>query len=117
METAIKPGIYDETLADGNLTTRTEDAYDMARFLARNEGLFVGISSAAAVFAAIQLARTLTEGLVVTILPDSGMKYLSERFWTEEYRLRCQAPPRCLASGKMMLRITTNLLDQIKPMA
>ena len=84
METAIKPGIYDETLADGNLVIQTEDAYSMARFLARNEGLFAGISSAAAVCAAIELARTLTEGLVVTILPDGGMKYLSERFWSEE---------------------------------
>jgi cysteine synthase B len=83
METAIKPGIYDETLADGDLTIHTEDAYGMARFLARNEGLFVGTSSAAAVCAAVQLARTLTTGLVVTILPDSGMKYLSERFWSE----------------------------------
>ena len=83
METAIKPGIYDEGLADGNLTIRTEDAYDMARFLARNEGLFVGISSAAAVCAAVQLAQTLTQGLVVTVMPDSGMKYLGERFWTE----------------------------------
>jgi len=84
METSIKPGIYDESLADENLTARTEDAYAMARFLARSEGLFVGISSAAAVFTAIRLAQTLEEGLVVTILPDSGLKYLSERFWTDD---------------------------------
>jgi cysteine synthase B len=84
METSIKPGIYDESLADENLTARTEDAYDMARFLARSEGLFVGISSAAAVFTAIRLAQTLEEGVVVTILPDSGLKYLSERFWLDD---------------------------------
>ena len=84
MESSIKPGIYDESLADGNLSARTEDAYDMARFLARSEGLFVGISSAAAVFTAIRLAQTLEEGVVVTIMPDSGLKYLSERFWKED---------------------------------
>ena len=83
METSIKPGIYDESLADENLTARTEDAYVMARYLARSEGLFVGISSAAAVYTAIRLAQTLEEGVVVTILPDGGYKYLSERFWTE----------------------------------
>ncbi len=83
METAIVPGIYSPSLADENITIRTEDAYEMARFLARNEGLFVGISSAAAVAAAVQVARELEDGIVVTVLPDSGMKYLSERFWEE----------------------------------
>ena len=83
MQTAIVPGIYDESLADENLTTRTEDAYAMARFLARHEGLFVGISSAAAVVAALTAARELEAGLVVTIMPDNGFKYLSERFWNE----------------------------------
>ncbi len=83
METAIKPGIYDESLADGDLTSGTEEGYEMGRFLARNEGLFTGISAAAAVVAAVQLAQELEQGVVVTILPDGGMKYLSERFWTE----------------------------------
>jgi S-sulfo-L-cysteine synthase (O-acetyl-L-serine-dependent) len=82
MPTAIKPGIYDESLADENVTVRTEDAYEMARFLAHQEGLFVGISAAAAVVAAVQVAQSLTAGTVVTILPDNGFKYLSERFWT-----------------------------------
>ncbi len=82
MPTAIRPGIYDEQLADANLTARTEDGYAMARFLARNEGLLVGVSAAANVFAAVQVARELDEGVVVTVLPDSGLKYLSERFWT-----------------------------------
>ena len=83
MESSIKPGIYDESLADGNLSARTEDAYAMARFLARNEGLFVGISSAASVVTAVRLAQTLEVAVVVTIMPDSGLKYLSERFWNE----------------------------------
>jgi len=84
MESAIKPGIYDENLADNNLTTGTEEAYEMARFLARSEGLFAGISSAAAVITAVRVAQELEKGVVVTIMPDSGMRYLSERFWTEE---------------------------------
>lgn len=83
IETAIKPGIYDPILADDDISLRTEAAYEMARFLARSEGLLVGISSAAAVVAAVQVARELEYGVVVTILPDSGMKYLSERFWEE----------------------------------
>jgi cysteine synthase B len=83
MPTAIKPGIYNEALADRETAVRTEDAYEMALFMARQEGLFVGISAAAAVVAAVQVARELEEGVVVTILPDNGFKYLSERFWKE----------------------------------
>jgi len=55
----------------------------MARQLAREQGLFVGVSAAAAVAAAVQVARELDQGLVVTILPDNGFKYLSDRFWSE----------------------------------
>ncbi|MFL7837462.1 MAG: PLP-dependent cysteine synthase family protein [Candidatus Promineifilaceae bacterium] len=84
MPTAIKPAIYDESLADGLLTANTEDAHAMARYLARHEGLFVGVSAAAAVFVAVKLARTLEQGVVATVLPDNGWKYMSESFWTEE---------------------------------
>ncbi len=83
MSTAIQPGIYDPYLADANVTVKTERAYEMARELARREGLFVGISAAAAVVAAIDVARELAEGVVVTVLPDNGFKYLSDRFWKE----------------------------------
>jgi cysteine synthase B len=83
MATAVKPGVYDEDLADDNVAVRTEDAYHMGRFLARNEGLFVGVSAAAAVVAAVNVGRQLDEGAIVTILPDNGLKYLSERFWQE----------------------------------
>lgn len=83
MATAVKPAIYDETLADGVETVRTEEAYEMARTLARHQGLFVGISAAAAVVAALEVGRRLAEGVVVTVLPDNGFKYLSERFWEE----------------------------------
>ena len=83
MATAIVPGIYDATLADRNVTVRTEEAHAMARFLARHEGVLVGVSAAAGVVAALHVARQMDEGVVVTVLPDSGYKYLSERFWLE----------------------------------
>jgi cysteine synthase B len=81
MPSAIQPGIYDPQVADAVRSVRTEDAYDMALQLARQEGLFVGVSSAAAVVAAVTVARDLEEGVIVTVLPDNGFKYLSERFW------------------------------------
>jgi S-sulfo-L-cysteine synthase (O-acetyl-L-serine-dependent) len=88
MPTAIVPGIYDETLADGILEVATEDAYRMVRRLAREEGVLAGISSGANVHAAARLAGRLAErgrtGVVVTVLCDSADKYLSERFWEEE---------------------------------
>jgi len=88
MPTAIRPGFYDEQLADGNLWIETEDAYRMVRRLAREEGLLVGISSGCNVHAATILARELAAqgetARIVTILCDSAEKYLSEHFWDEE---------------------------------
>ncbi|MDT4895224.1 MAG: hypothetical protein QOH25_301 [Acidobacteriota bacterium] len=85
MQTAIVPGIYDPTLADENVEVATEDAEEMTRRLAREEGLLVGISSGANVYAALRLARELAPGsIVVTILCDGGGRYLSEHFWEEE---------------------------------
>jgi cysteine synthase B len=89
MESAIVPKIYDPTLADENLEIATEDAYAMTRRLARECGQLVGISAAANVVGSLQVARSLkskdgTSAVIVTILCDSGDKYLSERFWTEE---------------------------------
>ncbi len=87
MPTAIVPGIYDEALADGNLWMETEDAYRMVRRLAREEGLLVGISSGANVYAATVIARDAVEqgesATIVTVLCDSAEKYLSEHFWDE----------------------------------
>lgn len=83
MDTAIVPGIYDATVADEQLTVSTEAAHAMTRRLAREEGLFVGISAGAAALAALQVAETLTAGVVVTLFPDAGYKYVSERFWKE----------------------------------
>lgn len=83
MATAMQPAIYDPALADEDVFVDTEDAYEMVRRLAREEGLMVGVSSGANVFAALRLARTLTEGLIVTVLCDGADKYLSERFWDD----------------------------------
>ena len=88
MPTAIVPRIYDPTLADTNVEIPTEDAYKMVKSLARNQGILVGISSAAAVVASLQVAeqeaRAEREAVIVTILCDSAEKYMSERFWQEE---------------------------------
>lgn len=81
METAIVPGIYDERLADEDMRVSTEDAYTMVRRLAREEGLLVGISGGAAVAAALKVAKTAKNGVIVTVFPDSADKYMSERFW------------------------------------
>jgi cysteine synthase B len=83
MPTAIRPGIFDPDLPDRTIEVDTESAYTMARRLAREEGLFVGISSAAAAVAALRVASELERGVVVTVFPDSGYKYLSEGFWQE----------------------------------
>ena len=84
MQTARMPPIFDPSLVDENREVRTEDAYQMARCLAREEGLFVGVSAAAAMVAALEVARELAIGTVVTVLPDGGYKYMGERFWTGE---------------------------------
>ena len=83
MPTAIVPGIYDPLLADENLEVGTEETHGMARRIAREEGLLVGISSAAAVVAALRVARQIKDGVIVTIFPDSGNRYLSEEFWND----------------------------------
>ncbi|MBX2998933.1 MAG: PLP-dependent cysteine synthase family protein [Caldilineaceae bacterium] len=77
LETAIVPGIYDERLVDRHLPIGPESAWETTRALARQAGLFVGFSSGAAVAAAIQIAKQLDEGIVVTLLPDDGSKYVS----------------------------------------
>jgi len=87
MPTAIRPGFYDDQLADENLWIETEDAYKMVRRLAKEEGLLVGISSGCNVHAAMVLARNLAErgesATIVTVLCDSAEKYLSEHFWDD----------------------------------
>jgi cysteine synthase B len=88
MGTSIVPAIYNPHLADRNLEIETEAAYEMARRLAREEGLLVGISAAAAVVASVQIAREEAaagrQAMIVTVLCDGADKYLSERFWEED---------------------------------
>ena len=79
MPSAIKPGIYEESFAGEPLPVKTEAAHEMTLRLAKEEGLFVGISSGAAAVAALEIAGQLDEGVVVTIFPDAGYKYLSDK--------------------------------------
>jgi cysteine synthase B len=82
--TAIQPAIFDPTAPDKILEIPTERAYEMVACLAREEGYFVGISSGAAAAAALQVASMLERGIVVTVFPDAGYKYLSDsRLWQD----------------------------------
>lgn len=83
MATAIVPGIYDPALADENIGIETEEAYEMVKRLAREEGLLVGISSGANVASAMKVAHQIGQGVVVTVFCDNADKYLSEHFWEE----------------------------------
>jgi len=84
LKTAIVPGIYDPTIADRNIEAETEDAQAMTRRLAADEGLFVGPSSGANVYAAIKVAEEIENSAnIVTILCDGGGKYLEDSFWDE----------------------------------
>jgi S-sulfo-L-cysteine synthase (O-acetyl-L-serine-dependent) len=83
MESALVPGIYDPALADVDMRVATEEAYEATRRLAVEEGLLVGISSGAAVAAALRVARTADRAVIAMIFCDGGEKYLSERFWEE----------------------------------
>ncbi len=89
MASAIVPKIYDPGLADANLEIATEDAHAMARRIAQECGVLLGISAAAGLAGCLRVAeqtqiRKGRAAVVVTILCDSGDKYLSERFWTEK---------------------------------
>jgi S-sulfo-L-cysteine synthase (O-acetyl-L-serine-dependent) len=86
MPTALVPPIYDPSLADENIEVKTEAGQQMAKQLAREEGILVGVSAGAALWACLEVARGLARdqhALIVTVFPDSGEKYLSERFWSE----------------------------------
>ncbi|MBW3622426.1 MAG: cysteine synthase family protein [Armatimonadetes bacterium] len=81
LPSSIVPGIYEEALPDETIWMSTEEAYDMTKRLAREEGLLVGYSSGAAMVGALEVARTLEEGVVVTVFPDGGVRYLSQQVW------------------------------------
>ncbi len=88
IESSIKPGIFDETFLDRTIFVETEDAYEWARKLAREEAIFVGQSSGAALWACITLARELAEkgeeAVIVTVFPDGGEKYLTTALFSED---------------------------------
>jgi S-sulfo-L-cysteine synthase (O-acetyl-L-serine-dependent) len=83
MASAIVPGIYDPALADEDYEISTETAHEYTRRLGKDEGLLVGVSSGAALTCALMVANNIESGVIVTVFPDSGDKYLSERFWDE----------------------------------
>jgi len=81
MPSSIIPGIYDSTKADELVRVSTEDAYDTMKDLLRKEGIFVGHSGGAVAYAALEFAKTLEEGVIVTVFPDGGYRYLSGGIW------------------------------------
>ena len=87
METAIRPAIYDDTLADENLPVSTEESYRLVKRLAREEGLLVSPSAAAALLGCFEIAARIPKNenaVIVTVFADSAAKYLNERFWDED---------------------------------
>ena len=86
METSIVPGIYDPSLADEDMGASTEDAYDVARALARSEGILIGHSSGAALWAAREVGRRTGEGVIVIVFADGGDRYLSSGLYQPRAR-------------------------------
>jgi cysteine synthase B len=84
MASAIQPGIYDASLADEALMVSTERAQALTRRLAAEEGILAGVSSGAALAASLDLASRLRRGVIVTVFPDTGSRYLTESFWDGE---------------------------------
>jgi len=83
IESSIRPGIYDPTVHHQKIGVSTEAAYEMARRLAREEALFVGPSTGAAMAAALQVARELEEAVMVVLAPDGGDRYLTTPLWRD----------------------------------
>jgi len=86
MDVSIIPGIYDTSVWDQKVQVDTEEAYDAARSLTHQLGLLVGQSCGAAMVGALKVAETLDEGVVVTLFPDSGEKYMSTPLWRLDKR-------------------------------
>jgi len=98
-ETQYVPEIFDPSLLDEKIKIKDDDAFEMTRLLTLREGIFSGISSGAAMHVAIEVAKKLTEGVVVAILPDGGEKYISTRCYDPFACLKCVKKcemPTCL---------------------
>jgi cysteine synthase B len=93
IETSICPAIYDESILDGTFYVKTEDAYEMAIRLAKEEGLWVGPSSGAALLASLLLAKSIDHGNIVTIFPDGGDRYFSTAFGSQPDPMLRPSPP------------------------
>jgi len=83
MEEAIVPAIYDPSQIDITIMVETEVAYEMTRKIISQEGIFVGMSSGAAMYAALEIAKQIKSGTIVVILPDRGEKYLSTKLFKD----------------------------------
>ncbi len=83
MEEAIVPSIYDPSEIDMTIMVETEAAYEMTRQIIKKEGIFVGMSSGAAMYAAIEVARKIESGVIVVIFPDRGEKYITTNLFNE----------------------------------
>jgi cysteine synthase B len=99
LESSLVPGIWDAALPDQRLSVTTEAAYAATRRLAREEGLLVGVSSGANVSAALRVADRIGSGMIVTILADSGLRYLSERFWEDTTTEVAKASSEIMVEG------------------
>jgi cysteine synthase B len=111
MDSAIVPAIYDPTLADRDERVSTEDAYELVRRLARQEGILVGPSSGAALAASLRLAEDVDRAVIVTIFPDRGDRSLSEDFWNGTETEAVAPASRHAAGG---ITISSDVLAEIR---
>ncbi|WP_022852691.1 cysteine--tRNA ligase [Thermodesulfatator atlanticus] len=84
MKESYPPGIFQKQLLDEIMNVPDEESFELARRLAREEGIFVGMSSGAALYGALELAKRIKEGVIVAIFPDGGERYLSTPLWSFE---------------------------------